>query len=127
MRLTTDEKGYVTGWSIAGDEEGILCQAPADFDRFAVFYPAYQLENGKLTEDSEALAALQEQHRKEEIRRQREERCFPYINRGNLWYERLSREQLDGLKAWYQAWLDAPETLEIPSSLSWLEEENQEV
>lgn len=127
MRITTDEKGYVTGWSIAGDEEGTLCQVPADFDRFAVFYPAYRLENGKLTEDPEALAVLQEQYRKEEIRRQREERCFPYINRGNLWYERLSREQLDGLKAWYQAWLDAPETLEIPGSLSWLEEENQEV
>ena len=50
MRITTDEKGYVTGWSIAGDEEGILCQDPADFDRFAAFYPGYRYENGKLTE-----------------------------------------------------------------------------
>ena len=47
MRITTDEKGYVTGWSIAGDEEGILCQDPADFDRFAAFYQGYRYENGK--------------------------------------------------------------------------------
>ena len=51
MRITTDEKGYVTGWSIAGDEEGILCQDPADFDRFAALYQGYRYENGKLTED----------------------------------------------------------------------------
>ena len=41
MRITTDEKGYVTGWSIVGDEEGILCQVPENFDRFAVFYPGF--------------------------------------------------------------------------------------
>lgn len=121
MRITVDEKGYVTGWSIAGDEEGILCQAPADFDRFAVFYPAYQLENGKLTEDSEALAALQEQHRKEEIRRQREDQCFPYINRGTLWYESLTQDQRTQLRQWYQAWLDAPETMTIPEAPEWLD------
>ena len=120
MRITTDEKGYVTGWSIAGDEEGILCQVPADFDRFAAFYPGYRLENGELREDSEALAALQEQHRKEEIRRQREDLCFPYINRGALWYENLTQDQRAQLGQWYQAWLDAPETMTIPEDPEWL-------
>ena len=120
MRITTDEKGYVTGWSIAGDEEGVLCQVPADFDRFAVFYPAYRLENGKLTEDSQALMVLQEQHRKEEIRRQREDQCFPYINRGALWYEKLTQDQRAQMGQWYQAWLDAPETMTIPEDLEWL-------
>lgn len=120
MRITVDEKGYVTGWSIAGDEEGILCQVPADFDRFAVFYQGYRLENGELREDSEALAALQEQHRKEEIRRQREDQCFPFINRGTLWYESLTQDQRTQLRQWYQAWLDAPETMAIPKTPEWL-------
>ena len=121
MRITIDEKGYVTGWSIVGDEAGILCEAPEDFDHFAEFYRGYRYEDGELVEDPEAMKELRVFHQKESIRRQREDLCFPYINRGNLWYQRLSRERLEQLKQWYEAWLDAPETMTIPETPEWLD------
>lgn len=56
------------------------------------------------------------------LRKQREKECFPIINRGSLWYEKLSEEQDAELREWYQAWLDAPATLVIPDRPLWLEE-----
>ena len=49
-----------------------------------------------------------------------EKECFPVINRGKLWYNLLSASQLSELNAWYTAWLNAPETLEIPKKPEWL-------
>lgn len=46
--------------------------------------------------------------------------CFPVINRGKLWYDRLTPLQLGELKSWYQAWLDAPKTLVYPAEPAWL-------
>ena len=54
------------------------------------------------------------------IRRRREEICFPVINRGKAWYKLLTREQEDELDAWYQKWLDAPESLTEPATPEWL-------
>ena len=48
---------------------------------------------------------------------------FRIINRGQLWYENLSNEQLEELRIWYYAWLDYPETKIIPPTPQWLEEE----
>jgi hypothetical protein len=55
-----------------------------------------------------------------QLREARNKVCFPVINRGKLWYDRLSPLQLGELKAWYQAWLDAPRTLEYPKEPEWL-------
>ena len=55
------------------------------------------------------------------LRKQRETDCFPIINRGLLWYNSLSPEQMEELSTWYQAWLDVTETLEPPEKPSWLE------
>ena len=54
------------------------------------------------------------------IRRRREKECFPIINRGLLWYDRLTQEQLNELDQWYQDWLDAPKTRVIPASPIWV-------
>ena len=54
------------------------------------------------------------------IRAQREIECFPIINRGVLWYDKLTEEQKAELAAWYQQWLDAPQTNIIPKPLQWL-------
>lgn len=54
------------------------------------------------------------------IRATRERECFPVINRGRLWYNTLTVEQLSELKQWYFAWLNAPETLVIPKTPEWL-------
>ena len=55
-----------------------------------------------------------------DLRRQREIECFSVINRGYLWYYQLSESQLAELSAWYNAWLNVTETLEIPKKPSWL-------
>ena len=55
----------------------------------------------------------------ERIRKLRKEKCFPIVNRGKLWYERLSDKEIGELNEWYQKWLDATETLIAPDDLSW--------
>lgn len=54
------------------------------------------------------------------IRPNREVECFKVINRGKLWYDTLTSEQLEELNEWYQAWLDAPKTEVIPKKPEWI-------
>ena len=54
------------------------------------------------------------------LRAQRESECFPIVNRGYVWYETLTLEQIEELKVWYQAWLDVTATKIIPTKPSWL-------
>lgn len=68
-------------------------------------------EIAQLEEETFAVAKL---------RIKREEECFPYINRGTLWYERLTAEQRAELNDWYEAWLDVTETKVIPEKPEWL-------
>ena len=58
----------------------------------------------------------------EAIRKRRARECFPIINRGKLWYNRLSSEQVEELDKWYGSWLDAPETHIIPAEPEWLKD-----
>ncbi|MCD8313124.1 MAG: hypothetical protein LUC24_03100 [Bacteroidales bacterium] len=53
-------------------------------------------------------------------RRERESICFPVVNRGELWYKRLTVEQIQDLDEWYQAWLDITKTLVVPAKPDWL-------
>ena len=54
------------------------------------------------------------------LRALREEECFPIINRGQLWYNTLTTEQIEELNDWYQAWLDVTETKTVPEKPNWL-------
>ena len=54
------------------------------------------------------------------IRGRRAAECFPIVNRGVLWYKKLTEAQRQELSAWYEAWLDAPQTGVVPEPLSWL-------
>ena len=54
------------------------------------------------------------------LRNRREQECFPVINRGALWYDTLTPEQLEELQKWYTSWLDVTETLEEPIKPEWL-------
>ena len=54
------------------------------------------------------------------LRKEREEQCFKIINRGKLWYDCLSVEQLSELNDWYFAWLNVTETKVIPTKPEWL-------
>lgn len=46
--------------------------------------------------------------------------CFEVVNRGLIWYETITPNQKAELIEWYQAWLEAPETLVIPEKLTWV-------
>lgn len=120
MRVTIDELSYITGWNLVDDDEGLPCEVPEDFDHFSYFYAAYKYENGIATLDSAKLPNLESNKRKNEIRFQRGFDCFPYINRGPLWYAKLTEEQTLELNQWYNDWLNAPETETIPERPVWL-------
>ena len=57
---------------------------------------------------------------KEKLRKQRQDECFSVVNRGRLWYNRLSIEQYAELELWYDAWLNVTETLNIPKCPTWI-------
>ena len=57
---------------------------------------------------------------REKIRDYRIDYCFNIVNRGQVWYNKLINEQKAELQTWYQAWLDAPETLIIPEKPEWI-------
>lgn len=76
---------------------------------------SYKIEDGKfikLKDEAELRANA--------IRTRRERECFPIINRGALWYDKLTEEQKTELSAWYEAWLNAPQTGVVPARLMWL-------
>lgn len=54
------------------------------------------------------------------LRARRAAECFPVVNRGALWYDKLTAEQLAELSVWYEGWLDAPATGEAPDEPAWL-------
>lgn len=109
-------------------------------DGFTRFHPdckemerdAYQIVNGyngalffvSYTETDEYREKAAEFRARAEIkplRRRREEECFSIINRGELWYSRLTVPQKVELGHWYDAWLDVTETKVVPDKPEWLE------
>lgn len=60
------------------------------------------------------------ENKKNSLRLRREEECFSIINRGKLWYNNLTEEQIAELDVWYNKWLMAPQTLEVPDKPEWL-------
>lgn len=54
------------------------------------------------------------------LRRIRESECFEIINRGKLWYNKLTTEQILELDEWYNKWLDVTETMIVPERPLWL-------
>ena len=65
-------------------------------------------------------AAWDAEQAKKELRRRRQEECFPVIDRGKPWYDSLTAEQYQELLTWRQSWLDAPETGIAPERPEWL-------
>lgn len=57
----------------------------------------------------------------EELRVQRESECFNIINRGKLWYDNLTEQQLIELNNWYKEWLDVTITKVVPVKPEWLD------
>ena len=78
------------------------------------------MRDGTLEYDRQQNAAIEKKALCDDLRKRRETECFSYINRGQLWYARLTEEQKAEMQAWYAAWLKVTETLTVPEKPSWL-------
>ncbi len=73
------------------------------------------MENRKeLQEGTEEFATINS------LRGEREYDCFRIINRGKLWYDKLTEQQKKELQEWYEAWLDVTDTLTKPAKPDWI-------
>ena len=121
MKIQIDKNGYVENYVIIGESNvcNIEVEEPEGFspDKFQ----AWKYDGEKLVYDIEQAQKIQNNYRKNEIRARREKECFSYVNRGTLWYNKLTPEQDIEFQNWYDAWLEAPETLIIPKKLEWLD------
>lgn len=120
MKVLLDDD-YVASYTIIGDlEGGIEVSEPEDIESFEQYFAAYKLDNGTLILDESQLEIVKDKQELDLLRWQRERECFPVINRGELWYSKLTEEQLEELSEWYNAWLEVTETRIIPKKPSWL-------
>ena len=121
MYIYTNELGYVTSYNLAGDLiGGIEVEEPEDLDQFRENFESYRLEDSILIYDENHSEIVNIQHQQNTIRAKRQKICFSVVNRGQIWYEELTAEQLAELREWYHAWLDATETLVEPETPEWL-------
>jgi hypothetical protein len=72
-------------------------------------------------EDVLKIELLTNEEQLEYLRNTREFECFAYINRGKLWYDNLTEQQLIELDNWYKEWLDVTITKVIPVKPEWLD------
>lgn len=120
MQIQT-ENGYVTSYALVGEiVGGIEVPEPEDLGHFETHFTAYRLRDGTLDYDEDQNKENERKALCDELRQRRETECFSYINRGQLWYDRLSEEQKTELGAWYAAWLKVTDTLTVPKKPSWL-------
>ena len=123
MQVILNEQGFVDSYALIGGFESpsLVVDEPEDIEDFQVNYRSYYLsDDNMLIKSNEKQAELENNKVLSNLRSQREKICFPYINRGDLWYNRLSDVQIAELNIWYQAWLDVTETKIIPEAPAWL-------
>lgn len=121
MKILINEDKYLTCFCIDAElENGIEVPNPDDLETFIDTFRAYKYENGNLLLDEKKLQDVNDARIADKLRFKRQKVCFPYINRGYLWYSKLTEEQKVELDSWYQAWLDVTETKLIPDAPKWL-------
>lgn len=123
MQVILNEKGYVKAYALVGTfgTSSITVDEPADINDFEENYGSYHLSaDNKLVKSDDKQKEINNNRQLTSLRAQREKVCFPYINRGELWYNTLSAAQKEELAAWYQAWLDVTSTMVAPDMPAWL-------
>ena len=121
MKVLLNEQGYVESYALEGDLlDAVETEKPDDLSHFEEYFTAYRVQDGALVFDDAQAAEEQAETAKSAYRQRRQTECFPVINRGRLWYDTLTEEQLSELKTWYQAWLDGTNTQTIPVLPEWL-------
>lgn len=123
MKILLNENGYVSSYATIGDildsievDENLI-----DIQDFEENFESYYYENGTLIKSYIREEELVIERQKDELRIQRQRECFSIINRGQLWYNSLTEEQLNELNIWYKEWLNVTDTFIIPTKPSWLE------
>ncbi len=71
-------------------------------------------------ENLDQVLALPKEYAQIALRQLRETECFPYVNRGELYFNQLSDKQKAEISQWYTDWLNVTETLKTPTRPSWL-------
>lgn len=121
MQVIVDGKGFVLSFAFVGDlVDGTEVPDPEDLDLFMHQFFAFQLQGGKLVFNETEYETHVTEEQKEEFRRRREIECFAVVNRGQLWYETISLQQIIELRAWYKAWLNVTQTMVVPEKPAWL-------
>ena len=121
MQVICDERGFVQSFAFVGNlVDGVEVAQPDDLCLFADQFFAFRFEEGKLIHDANEYAKHQTEELKADYRKRRETECFSVINRGQLWYESVSVEQLLELRSWYKSWLDVTDTMAVPDKPVWL-------
>ena len=123
MQVILNEQGYVQAYALIGSfgSDSVSVNEPEDLYDFEENYGSYCFsEDNALVKSDEKLKEIETERELASLRFQRENVCFPYINRGYLWYNRLTVEQKEELEIWYQAWLNVTDTKVIPATPEWL-------
>lgn len=123
MQVILNEQGYVKAYALIGSfgSDFITVNEPENIDDFENNYRSYYLsEDNILVKSDDKLKEIETERELVFLRSQRNKACFPYVNRGEMWYSRLSAEQKKELDTWYQAWLDVTDTKVIPEMPEWL-------
>ena len=103
MKVLLNEQGYVVSYAFEGDLlDAVEAAEPADLSHFEECFTAYRVQDGVLVFDDAQAAAEQAEAAKTAYRQRRQAECFSVINRGRLWYDALTEEQLSELKTWYR-------------------------
>ena len=123
-QILLDENGYIKEYALIGQIEGgqDFDQFPDDLDDFENNYQSYKFINGLLYKNQDKAEEVELEKKKIDLRNKRKTECFDYINRGALWYNRLSKNQKEELEQWYDNWLNVTDTLLIPEKPSWLKD-----
>ena len=115
------EDGYVSSYALIGKIiDGIEVPEPPDIEHFEAHFQSYLVRDGTLEYDEQQNTEIERKALCDDLRKRREAECFSYINRGQLWYDRLSEKQKAELQVWYADWLKVTATLTAPEKPSWL-------
>ena len=122
MQVILNEQGYVKAYALVGSfgEPSVYVDEPENLEDFENNYGSYYLSGNALVKNDVMQMEIETRRELTYLRAQREKACFQYVNRGSLWYNKLTNEQKEELDTWYQAWLDVTETRTIPETPEWL-------
>ena len=123
MQVILNENGYVMAYALVGGfgSDAVTVNEPENLDDFESNCRSYYLsKDNVLVKSDEKQKEIENQRELTNLRSQREKVCFPYINRGYLWYSKLTEAQKGELDIWYQAWLNVTDTKIVPEIPEWL-------